>query len=104
MKDKCNSITVQSDTNKYKIEQFSIEEFIFERYFGFTKLSSTSTQEYRIHHPKWMTNKILNNNIDCDFGTMYGDAFSHLNNQAPNSIIMAEGSQVRVNWKRDQFG
>lgn len=104
MKNKWNSITVQSDTNKYKIEPSSIEEFIFERYFGFTKLSPSRTQEYRIHHPRWMTHKILNNNIDCDFRTMYGDAFSNLNNQAPNSIIMAEGSQVSVNWKRDQFG
>jgi len=104
MKNKWNSMTVQSDTNKYKIEPSSIEEFIFERYFGFTKLSPSRTQEYRIHHPKWMTHKILNNNIDCDFGTMYGDTFSNLNNQAPNSIIMAEGSQVSVNWKRDQFG
>jgi uncharacterized protein YqjF (DUF2071 family) len=103
MKDKWNSITVQSAINKDKIEPSSIEEFIFERYFGFTKLSPSSTQEYRIHHPKWMTNKILNSNIDCDFGTMYGDAFSNLNNQAPSSIIMAEGSQVSVNWKRNQF-
>ena len=103
MKDKWNSITVQSDTNKYKIEPSSIEEFIFERYFRFTKLSHSSTQEYRIHHPKWNTHKILNYTIDCDFGTMYGDAFSNLNNQEPSSIIMAEGSQVSVNWKRNQF-
>jgi uncharacterized protein YqjF (DUF2071 family) len=103
MKDKWNSITVQSAINNDKIAPSSIEEFIFERYFGFTKLSPSSTQEYRIHHPKWMTNKILNNNIDCDFGTMYGAAFSNLNNQAPSSIIMAEGSQVSVNWKRRQF-
>jgi len=103
MKDKWNSIRVQSAINKDKIEPSSIEEFIFERYFGFTKLSPSSTQEYRIHHPKWMTNKILNSNIDCDFGTMYGAAFSNLNNQAPSSIIMAEGSQVSVNWKRRQF-
>jgi len=103
MKDKWNSIKVQSDTNKYKIEPSSMEEFIFERYFGYTKLSPSSTQEYRIHHPKWMTHKILINNIDCDFGMMYGDAFSILNNQAPSSIIMAEGSQVSVHWKRNQF-
>ena len=103
MKDKWNSITVQSDTNKYKIEPSSIEEFIFERYFGFTKISPSSTQEYRIHHPKWMTHKILNNSIDCDFGPMYGNAFASLNNQLPNSIIMAEGSEVRVNWKRTKF-
>jgi uncharacterized protein YqjF (DUF2071 family) len=103
MKDKWNSISVQTDTNKYQIEPSSIEEFIFERYFGFTKLSPLSTQEYRIHHPKWMTNKILNNHIDCDFRMMYGDAFSNLNNQVPSSIIMAEGSKVIVSWKRDQF-
>jgi hypothetical protein len=103
MKDKWNSITVQSVINKDKIAPSSIEEFIFERYFGFTKLSPSSTQEYRIHHPKWMTNKILNSNIDCNFGIMYGAAFSNLNNQAPSSIIMAEGSQVSVNWKRKQF-
>jgi hypothetical protein len=103
MNEKWNSILVQTDITKYKIEPSSIEEFIFELYFGYTKLSPYSTQEYRIHHPKWMTHKILNNNIDCDFGTMYGNAFSVLNNQAPNSIIMAEGSQVSVKWKRNQF-
>jgi len=101
--DKWNSINIKSDINKYKIEPSSIEEFIFERYFGFTKLSPLITQEYRIQHPKWMTNNILNSRIDCDFGSMYGTAFSSLSNQAPSSIIMAEGSQVRVNWKRDRF-
>ena len=103
MKDKWNSITVQSDTNKYKIEPSSIEEFIFERYFGFTKISPSSTQEYRIQHSKWNTHKILDYTIDCDFGTIYGDTFSNLNNQKPSSIIMAEGSQVSVNWKRNKF-
>jgi len=103
MNEKWNSITVKSDANKYKIEPSSIDEFIFERYFGYTKLSPSSTQEYRSHHPKWNTHKILNYAIDCDFGPMYGNAFAILNNQAPNSIIMAEGSQVRVNWKRDKF-
>jgi uncharacterized protein YqjF (DUF2071 family) len=98
-----NSIAVKSDTNKYKIEHESIEEFILERYFGFTKLSPTSTQEYKIHHPKWMIHKILNTEIDCDFRSMYGDAFSELSNQKPDSIILAEGSKVSVSWKREQF-
>lgn len=101
--EKWNSIAVKSDTNKYTIEQASKEEFIFERYFGFTKLSDTSTQEYKIRHPKWMTHKILNTHIDCDFRSMYGDVFCGLNNQMPNSIFLAEGSQVSVNWKRERF-
>lgn len=101
--DKWNSIAVQSDTKKNKIEQSTIEEFIFERYFGFTKLSDNSTQEYQIHHPKWMTHGILNTHIDCDFRSMYGDTFAGLENQTPDSIILAEGSQVSVNWKRERF-
>lgn len=100
---KWNSLSVKSDTNKIKIEKGTIEEFIFERYFGFTKLSNFSSQEYKINHPKWVTNKILNTCIDCDFRSMYGDDFSGLNNQKPDSVLLAEGSHVSVNWKRDKF-
>jgi uncharacterized protein len=57
---KWNSIKVVSDTNKYKIEQATIEEYIFERYFGFTKISNFSSQEYKINHPKWMIHDVLN--------------------------------------------
>lgn len=103
MKDQWNGVSVQSDTNTYTIEPSSMEEFIFERYFGFTKIDSTVSQEYRIHHPKWMTHKILSSHIHCDFGSMYGNAFAHLNHQEPNSVFMAAGSTVSVNWKRARF-
>ena len=100
---KWNSIKVESDINKYKIEQGTIEEYIFERYFGFTKVSNISSQEYQINHPKWMTHKVLNTDINCDFRTMYGEAFWELDNQKPDSILLAEGSYVSVDWKRDKF-
>ena len=98
-----NSLTVNTETTQQKIESNSIEEFIFERYFGFTKLDNDNSQEYRIAHPKWMTNKILNYNIQCDFGAMYGAPFAHLTNKTPDSIIQAEGSAVTINWERDKF-
>jgi uncharacterized protein YqjF (DUF2071 family) len=98
-----NSLTVNTETTQQKIESNSIEEFIFERYFGFTKLDKDNSQEYRIAHPKWMTNKILNYNIKCDFGAMYGAPFAHLTNKTPDSIIQAEGSAVTINWERDKF-
>jgi len=98
-----NSMSICSDNNKYKIEPSTIEEFIFERYFGFTKLDQENTQEYKIHHPRWVTNKIIENHISCDFGSMYGNAFANLSNQEPDSVILAEGSSVSVNWKRNRF-
>jgi len=100
---KWNTIEVKSEKYKHQIVQDSIEQFIFERYFGFTKLSDSSTQEYRIHHPKWTTNKLLNTRVDCDFTSMYGPAFTGLNNQTPDSILLAEGSLVSIDWKRERY-
>ena len=100
---KWNTILVSSEKEKYKIEPSTIEEFIFERYFGFTKLSDKLTQEYRINHPNWMTNKILSAEVKCDFENMYGKPFAYLNDSMPDSVLLSEGSSVSVNWKRHQF-
>ena len=98
-----NSMSLVAATQQYNIEKESIELFIFERYFGFTKLSNDKTQEYQISHPKWCTNKILKAQINCDFKSMYGSSFAFLNQQNPDSIVLAEGSSVSVNWDRNIF-
>jgi hypothetical protein len=81
----------------------SVEEFIFEHYYGYTKISSHVSQEYKVNHPRWEVNKVNDYFIECDFAAMYGNDFAILNNQKPNSVIVAEGSLVTVNWKRTQF-
>jgi hypothetical protein len=100
---KWNAISFLCATEKHKIEQNSIEEFIFERYFGFTKLDKNNSQEFRINHPKWLTQKIIKCDINCDFTAMYGSSFAGLNQQKPDSILFANGSSVSVNWKRNKF-
>jgi uncharacterized protein YqjF (DUF2071 family) len=102
-KGKWNSISVYSEAKKYKIEASTIEEFIFERYFGFTKLNESLTQEYQINHPNWMTNKIIRAEVKCDFENMYGKPFASLNDTIPDSILLAEGSSISVNWERQLF-
>jgi uncharacterized protein YqjF (DUF2071 family) len=102
-KGKWNSISVYSEAKKYKIEASTIEEFIFERYFGFTKLDESLTQEYQINHPNWMTNKIIRAEVKCDFENMYGKPFASLNDTIPDSILLAEGSSISVNWERQLF-
>lgn len=98
-----NSIAVCSENEKYKIEPSTIEEFIFERYFGFTKINENTSQEYRINHPKWVTNKIHSVEINCDFEIMYGKPFAHLKDMTPDSVLLAEGSLVKVGWERQKF-
>ena len=79
----------------------SIEEYIFEHYYGYTKVNETTSQEYKVNHPRWETNRVKDYEINCDFGKMYGKPFEFLNNKEPDSVIMAEGSEVSVKWKRE---
>jgi uncharacterized protein len=98
-----NHLAVNTVKENEQMLPGSVEEFIFEHYYGYTKINSQLSQEYKVNHPRWQVNKIIDYSIDCDFTSMYGNDFSFLNSQSPNSVIIAEGSPVTVNWKRTQF-
>jgi uncharacterized protein YqjF (DUF2071 family) len=101
--DKWNHIKVSTDNTKDAMLPNSIEEFIFEHYYGYTKINNSVSQEYKINHPSWLVNKVNEFSIDCDFENMYGEDFSFLSFKKPYSIIVAEGSAVTVDWKRTKF-
>lgn len=98
-----NHLIVNASKETQQMLPGSIEEFIFEHYYGYTKINSHLSQEYKVNHPRWQVNKVLGYSIKCDFESMYGKGFSLLNGQAPDSVIIAEGSPVTVNWKRTSF-
>ena len=98
-----NSIQVVASTTKRNMEVGSIEEFIFEHYFGYTKVNPEKSIEYKINHPSWEINTIHNYQINCDFATFYGNDFAILNNTNPHSVMLAEGSGISVDWKRNSF-
>ena len=98
-----NHIAVNVANTKEPMLAGSIEEFIFEHYYGYTKINEQHSQEYKVNHPRWQVNKVIDYSIDCDFKLMYGNDFSFLNERQPDSVILAEGSPVTVNWKRTTF-
>ncbi len=100
---KWNHILVQSDKVPTEMQSGSFEEFIYEHYYGFTKIDENSTEEYHIQHPKWKVNSVLSYDINCDFIAMYGQTFSVLNQTKPTAVFIAEGSNVAVNWKRNKI-
>ncbi len=99
-----NHIAVRANLAKETMQAGSMEEFIFEHYFGYTKISELKSQEYKVNHPNWMVNKVEAHTIDCDFASMYGKEFSVLSKQKADSVFLAEGSAVSVDWKRVPFG
>ena len=90
-----NKLSVTSAAQAQEIAVGSTEEFFTEHYWGYTK-RGMETSEYGVQHPRWMTYPILQHTIDVDFGTLYGSGFASLSNRDPESILLAEGSEVEV--------
>lgn len=97
---KWNSINVQCETNSEPMLANSFEQFIFEHYYGYTKIDEQITEEYQLQHPSWKIHKVLDYAIDCDFKAMYSNSFSILNDTKPTAVFIAKGSDVAIFWKR----
>jgi uncharacterized protein YqjF (DUF2071 family) len=91
-----SSVAVDAETTPVAIEAGSLEEFITEHYWGFTKRSDGFTSQYEVKHPRWMVYPVLKCAVDADFGALYGERFAGLNGIAPESVLLAEGSAVSV--------
>lgn len=77
----------------------TIESFITEHYYGYTKHHS-KTYEYEVQHPSWELYKVLNYHINVDFALNYGEQFRILNHIKPATVLVAKGSNISVLNKR----
>ncbi len=91
-----HELKVETTTGTRSILPGSKEEFIFEHYWGYTSLSSFRTGEYKVEHPRWNIYPVNNFSYNIDFEKLYGDDFSFLNEMQPDSLFVAEGSEVSV--------
>ena len=97
---KWNKIEATTSGSAIPMLPGSEEEFIAEHYWGYSKYNAATTFEYHVQHPAWEVYPVKNYLIDCDFGALYGPAFSVLENATPNSVFVAKGSAVSVLKKR----
>lgn len=74
----------------------SIEEFILEHYWGYTRLRAGATQEYRVSHPPWQYWKAEHVEVDPRVGAFYGTALGRALCLPPHSAVVAAGSEVSV--------
>jgi len=92
---------VSADINPSKISKRSEAEFITEHYWGYTKINEQKTFEYEVTHPKWEHYIVNNYQIDVDFKLNYGEEFEILNQAIPKSVMLAEGSTISVENKKE---
>jgi uncharacterized protein len=91
-----HAISLKTTAESLPIAEGSEEEFITEHYFGYTRWDSETTKEYEVQHPRWFVNPVLDYEINCDFGGLYGERFAYLKDEKPYSVLLAEGSEITV--------
>lgn len=91
-----NKFAVTADSIAKDIEPESEEEFITEHYWGYTKINSQKTSEYGVEHPRWQVYSVKDYAISVDFELNYGNEFAFLSQKKPDSVMLAEGSDIRV--------
>lgn len=93
---KWNCFEVVADNVAVEMLLGSKEEFITEHYWGYTAYSPTVTSEYGVEHPRWQVYPVKDYEIDVDFEAVYGTIFGFLSSQKPDSVLLAEGSEIQV--------
>jgi len=94
------SISFQADSKLLPILPNTEAEFITEHYWGYSKYNEGTTFEYEVTHPRWEQYKVKSYDIIADFGDLYGEDFRMLTGRTPDSLMLAEGSEISIKPKR----
>jgi hypothetical protein len=74
----------------------SVEAFITEHYWGYTRQADGGTVEYQVEHPRWRVWRATSASLECDAASLYGPAFADTLSAPPDTAFLAEGSAVTV--------
>lgn len=94
---KWNRVEVVAKPVSRSLEETEKAHFITEHFWGYTKQNEYETAEYEVGHPTWKVYDVEQCNMRVDFGRVYGRDFEFLNNSDPDSVYLAEGSEIFVN-------
>lgn len=74
----------------------SHEEFIAEHYWGYARRLQEATVEYRVEHPQWRVRSCGMARIEGAVADVYPREFGFLNERAPDTAFVTDGSTVTV--------
>ena len=74
----------------------AVAHFLKEHEWGFGVTRGGSRLVYRVEHPVWRVWPAVEARLDVDFALLYGEEWGFLNEQAPVSTVLAEGSAIAV--------
>ncbi len=72
------------------------EDYFVNLRWGFGANRRGRALRYDVRHSPWKVYPMQAHRLDFDFGLVYGEEWKFLNNQAPHSLLFADGSEVAV--------
>jgi uncharacterized protein YqjF (DUF2071 family) len=74
----------------------SLEQFITEHYWGYSRQPDGGTMEYQVTHDPWKVWTTTQAQFGGNTSDLYGGELSRLMTKAPSSAFIADGSTVQV--------
>jgi uncharacterized protein len=74
----------------------SLEQFITEHYWGYSKQRDGGCLEYHVSHRPWRVRAAMRAGFEGDGESLYGSALGGVLRKEPDSAFIAEGSPVLV--------
>ena len=91
-----NKIGATVRNSLVKIKEGSPEEFIFEHYWGYNKLTDYKTTQYQVEHIAWQVAEVKDYVFEADVAELYGEIFVPYLTGKPYSAFWANGSDIAV--------
>lgn len=91
-----NRMTAERNGEPESLAEGSLEEFLLENYYGYSRQRDGKTVEYLVEHPPWKVWTADNSEIRVDAEKLYGAELARYLNGPPASVVIADGSQTAV--------
>jgi len=92
---KCK-LQAQASGTATQASEGSLEQFITEHYWGYSRQKDGTTVEYHVTHDPWKVWNGTHANFSGNASDIYGEQLSELLKETPDSAFIADGSPVNV--------
>ena len=76
----------------------SLEQFISDRNWGYTRVNKKTTLEFEVSHRPWLIYPVISAEIKIDGTILYGTEFKSCFKSPPYRIFLMDGSETGVSW------
>ncbi len=89
-------MVVQAHATACVPHEDSSEHWFKEHQWGYGVTRGGRGIVYEVRHPHWGCHEVRSWSVDVDWGRIYGREWSHMREARPLSVILAEGSEIKV--------